>query len=46
MIKDADLTRVLKNGVPGGFYFFFGDEDYVKNRRAAEMKKAGPACGA
>ena len=40
MIKEADLAKELKNGVPGGLYFFYGDEDYVKNRRAADMKRA------
>ncbi|MBE6725412.1 MAG: hypothetical protein E7576_09525 [Ruminococcaceae bacterium] len=40
MMKETDLARELKNGVPGGLYFFYGDEDYLKNRRAAEMKKA------
>lgn len=40
MIKEADLAKELKNGVPGGLYFFYGDEDYLKNRRAADMKKA------
>ena len=40
MIKEADLAKELKNGVPGGLYFFYGDEDYMKNRRAADMKRA------
>ena len=40
MMKETDLARELKNGVPGGLYFFYGDEDYLKNRRAADMKKA------
>lgn len=40
MIKEADLAKELKKGVPGGLYFFYGDEDYLKNRRAADMKRA------
>jgi len=40
MIKEADLAKEMKNGVPGGLYFFYGDEDYTKNRRAADMKRA------
>ena len=40
MIKESDLAKELKNGVPGGLYFFYGDEDYLKNRRASDMKRA------
>lgn len=39
MIKEAELAKELKNGVPGGLYFFYGDEDFMKNRRAADMKR-------
>ena len=39
MIKEAELAKELKNGVPGGIYFFYGDEDFMKNRRAADMKR-------
>lgn len=39
MIKEAELAKELKNGVPGGMYFFYGDEDFMKNRRAADMKR-------
>ncbi len=39
-MKDAELSRELKSGSVGGLYFFWGEEDYLKNRRAAEMKKA------
>ena len=39
-LSDADFSRLLKKGVPGGVYFFFGDEDYLKNARASELKRA------
>ena len=39
-LTDAEFSRLLKKDIPGGVYFFWGDEDYLKNARAAELKRA------
>lgn len=38
-MTENDLSIELKNGNVSGMYFFWGDEDYMKNHRAAEIKK-------
>ena len=38
-MNDTELLAEMKAGACRGFYFFWGDEDYLKNRRAADMKK-------
>ena len=38
-MTENELAAEIKARSVGGFYFFYGDEDYMKNHRAAEMKK-------
>ena len=38
-MTENELSIELKNGNISGMYFFWGDEDYMKNHRAAEIKK-------
>jgi predicted CoA-substrate-specific enzyme activase len=38
-MTENELAAEIKSRSVGGFYFFYGDEDYLKNHRAAEMKK-------
>jgi len=38
-MTENELAAEIKSRSVGGFYFFYGDEDYMKNHRAAEMKK-------
>ena len=39
-MEERELTARIKGGCPSGLYFFYGDEDFTKNRRAAELRKA------
>ncbi len=38
-MNDTDFAREVKERSIGGVYFFYGDEDYLKNYRAAEAVK-------
>ncbi len=38
-MTENDLGLELKCGNVSGMYFFYGDEDYMKNHRLAEIKK-------
>lgn len=38
-MTENELSIELKNGNISGMYFFWGDEDYMKNHRAAEIKR-------
>lgn len=38
-MTENELAAEIKAGTVSGCYFFYGDEDYMKNHRAAEMKK-------
>jgi len=39
-VTETELTTELKTGTLGGIYFFYGEEDYMKNYRLAEIKRA------
>ncbi|MBE6540913.1 MAG: DNA polymerase III subunit delta [Ruminococcaceae bacterium] len=37
-MTETELTSEIKSASVSGIYFFYGDEDYLKNHRAAEIK--------
>ena len=39
-MTEAELSTEIKTGTLGGMYFFWGDEDYMKNHRMLEIRKA------
>ena len=39
-MTETELNAELKAGTLSGLYFFYGEEDYLKNHRAAAMRKA------
>ncbi len=39
-MTESELAVEIKNGTCGGLYFFYGDEDYLKNHRATALAKA------
>ena len=39
-MTETELTTEIKTDTLGGMYFFWGDEDYMKNHRMLEIKKA------
>ena len=39
-MTEAELSTEIKTGTLGGMYFFWGDEDYMKNYRSHEIQKA------
>lgn len=38
-MTEAELSTEIKTDTVSGIYFFWGDEDYMKNHRAKEIKK-------
>lgn len=38
-MTEAELSGEIKTGTVGGLYFFWGDEDFMKNHRALDIKK-------
>ncbi len=38
-MTETELINEIKSASLSGIYFLYGDEDYLKNHRAAEMKK-------
>lgn len=39
-MEERELAARIKSGNPAGLYFFYGSEDFTKNRRAAELRRA------
>ena len=39
-MEERELAARIKSGRPAGLYFFYGSEDFTKNRRAAELCRA------
>ena len=39
-MTESDLSTEIKTGTLGGIYFFWGDEDYMKNHRMIEVRRA------
>ena len=37
-MNDTELSAEMKNGKLAGLYFLWGEEDYLKNHRAAQMR--------
>ncbi len=40
MMEERELASRIKSGNIAGMYFFWGSEDFTKNRRAAELRRA------
>ena len=38
-MTENELQNEIRSSSVSGMYFFFGDEDYMKNHRATEIKK-------